>query len=299
MGLDNFSQELIEIILLLIKDEQTLLLAQRVCRRWALLIQGSRALQQALFYQPIESTPPKKTTPRQNPLLAAKFPYWFPKEDQIFRDILYGAGDMQYFLDKHAAWLRPSASWRRMLVQQPPAMSLGWIDRQETFTAHVVMRQWELSLEEYGGLRMNMLYDLVVRSAEKAAQFFYWRMHWNRPGLERSSIRCNPDIQMDSIDYYLEAMMSANAQTDIVLDTWSTLHPGPHIKMEFGKDTWSWELVEGLESPMGDVNLDAVYASRKAKEPRSWEVSLETWYAEEVHGFGDGYPLLGDSDPDL
>ncbi|KAJ5513926.1 hypothetical protein N7463_003478 [Penicillium fimorum] len=299
MGLNNVPEELIEIILLLVNDEQTLLLAQRVCRRWALSIQGSRALQQALFYQPINSTLPKETTPRRNPLLAAMFPYWFPNEDQISRDILFGAGDMQDFLDKHAAWLRPSASWRRMLVQQPPAMSLGWVDRQETFTAHVILHQWELSLEEYGGLRMNMLYDLVVRSSDEAAEFFYWRMHWSHPGLEKYSIRCDPDIQMDRIDCYLEAMMSANAQTDIVLDTWSTPHPGPHIESEFGKDTWTLELVEGLQSPMGDVDLDVVYGSRKAKEPRSWEVSLESWYMHEMHRFGDGSPLLGDSDPDL
>jgi hypothetical protein len=132
MGLDNFPEKLIEIVLISVNDEQTLLLAQRVCRRWAHCIQGSRILQQALFFQPIQSNPPTTTIPRLNPLLAAKFPSWFPDVYPISRDIAYGAGDMQEFLDNHVTWLHPSASWHRMLTKQPPIMSLGWVDRRET-----------------------------------------------------------------------------------------------------------------------------------------------------------------------
>ncbi|OQE46723.1 hypothetical protein PENCOP_c001G07112 [Penicillium coprophilum] len=297
MGLDHFPEELIEVILILVDDEQTLLLAQRVCRRWARCIQASRALQQALFYRPLQPALPNTTIPQRNSLLAAKFPYWFPNDDQASRNSLFGAGDMREFLDKSAAWLHPSASWRRMLVQQPPAMSLGWISRQETPIGHISLQQWELSLEEYGGLRMNMLYDLVVKSSDDAAAFFYWRMHWSYPGLESYSISCDPDIQMDRVDYYLEAMMSANAQTDIVLDTWNTAHLGSHIRPVFGKDTWTWDLVLGLRSPMGDVNLDVVYGLRQIKELRSWEVGLASWYMHEMHGDGCGYSPM--DDPDL
>jgi hypothetical protein len=85
MGLDNFPEELIEIILISVNDEQTLLPAQRVCRRWAHCIQGSRILRQALFFQPIQSNLLKTIIPRLNPLLAAKFPYWFPDVYPISR----------------------------------------------------------------------------------------------------------------------------------------------------------------------------------------------------------------------
>ncbi|KAJ5163786.1 uncharacterized protein N7500_005616 [Penicillium coprophilum] len=164
-----------EIILISVDDEQTLLLAQRVCRRWARCIQASRALQQALFYQPTQSALPNTTIPQPNALLAATFPYRFPNDDQKSRNISFRAGGIQEFLDKHAAWLHPSTSWRRMLVQQPP-------------------RNWEPSFEEYGRLRMNMIYDLVVKSFDGAAAFFYWRMHCSYPGLESPSIRGDPDI---------------------------------------------------------------------------------------------------------
>ncbi|OQE03882.1 hypothetical protein PENSOL_c001G03940 [Penicillium solitum] len=93
----------------------------------------------------------------------------------------------------------------------------------------------QISLEEYGGLRMNMLYDLVAKSSDEAAAFFYWMMYWSHPGLERSSIKCDPDIQMDREPYYLEAMMSANARMDIVLDTWNSLYLEPHLRPQFGR----------------------------------------------------------------
>ncbi|KOS40770.1 hypothetical protein ACN38_g8357 [Penicillium nordicum] len=299
MGLDNLPEELIEIILILVNDEQTLLLAQRVCQRWAHCIRDSRILQQALFFQPKQPTLPKTTIPRQNPLLAVKFPYWFPDVCQSSRNTAFGAGDMQEFLDKHGAWLHPSASWRRMLVQQPPAMSLGWVDRQETEISpnQICLRRWEISLEEYGGLRMNMLYDLVAKSSDEAAAFFYWRMHWSHPGLERFSIRCDPDIQMDREPYYLEAMMSANAQTDVVLDTWNSPYLEAHLWPQFGEDTWTWDLVRGLQSPMGDIDLDVVYASRKHREVRSWEVRLQSVRTHSPDG--DEYPLPDEEDGDL
>ncbi|KAJ5507940.1 hypothetical protein N7527_010083 [Penicillium freii] len=297
MGLDNFPEELIEIILILVNDEQTLLLAQRVCRRWTRCIRDSRILQQALFFHPIQSTLPKTSIPRQNPLLAVKFPYWFPDVSQSSRNTAFGAGDMQEFLDKHSAWLHPSASWRRMLIQQPPAMSLGWVDRQETCTNEITLRRWEISLEEYGGLRMNMLYDLVVKSSDEAAAFFYWRMYWSHPGLKMFSIKCDPDIQMDRESYYLEAMMSANAQTDIVLDTWNSPYLEPHLWPQFGEDTWTWDLVRGLQAPMGDVDLDVVYALRKHREVRNWEVRVQRVRTHSPDG--DEYPLPDEWDADL
>ncbi|KAJ6187935.1 hypothetical protein N7519_002843 [Penicillium mononematosum] len=164
-----------------------------------------------------------------------------------------------------------------MLTKQPPTMSMGWVDRRETYTGKISLCRWEISLEEYGGLRMNMLYDLVVRSSDEAATFFYWRVHWSHPCVERCSIGCIPDIQRAREPYYVEAMMSANAQTDIVLDTWNSPYLSRHLWSQFGEvgeDTWTWDLVRGLQSPMGDLNLDVVYASRKRKEVQSWHVRV-------------------------
>ncbi|KAJ5209167.1 hypothetical protein N7449_003546 [Penicillium cf. viridicatum] len=267
-SLSVISPELIEIILILVNDEQTLLPAQRVCR---------------------QSTLPTTTIPRQNPLLAVKFPYWFPDIYQSSRNTAFGAGDMQEFLDKHGAWLHPSASWRQMSVQQPPAVSLGWVDRQETFTNQISLSRWEISLEGYGGLRMNMLYDLVAKSSDEAVAFFYWRMYWSHLGLESFSIRWTGN--------HTTSMMSANAQTDIVPDTWNSPYLEPHLWPQFGEDTLGVGLGTRTSISDGDVDIDVVYALRKHREVRSWEVRVQTVSTHTPDG--DRYPLPDEEDGDL
>jgi len=162
MGLDTFPAELLEGVLLFL-DEQTLLLGQRVSRQLSHCIRNSLAIQQALFYQPAQADPSGGLLiPRQNPLLAAKFPHWFPTDDLNSCRRFFGAGDIREFLDCSKAYLRPNASWRCMLVQQPPAISVAWVDR-ETSIYHVRLRSWNFLFKACSGLRMNTLYDMVVQ----------------------------------------------------------------------------------------------------------------------------------------
>ncbi|KAJ5795741.1 uncharacterized protein N7518_004281 [Penicillium psychrosexuale] len=98
------------------------------------------------------------------------------------------------------------------------------------------------------------------------------------------SIRCIPDIQVDRESYYLKGMMSANAQTDIILETRNSPYLEAHLWLQFG-----------LQSPMGDVNLEWGYGLRKHKEARSWEVRVQSKKVQN----GDGYPPPGDDEQDL
>ena len=41
---------------------------------------------------------------------------------------------------------------------------------------------------------MNMLYNLVAKSSDEAAAFFYQMMYRSHPDLERVSIECDPDV---------------------------------------------------------------------------------------------------------
>ncbi|PYI16791.1 hypothetical protein BO99DRAFT_211142 [Aspergillus violaceofuscus CBS 115571] len=61
-----FLSELLEMIFLYL-DMQTLLLSRRVCHTWDEVIQGSRKLQQALFYFPDTTIPAEPG--RHNPLI--------------------------------------------------------------------------------------------------------------------------------------------------------------------------------------------------------------------------------------
>lgn len=134
-----------------------LLLAQRVCRTFYATIHASPTLQQCLFFAPKKrryprhpqhrSSPSSSSNPpshhqrknddegddeqedeawETNPLLAAAFPPWFQlryvrsrwdwPHAASFANELPWVGDAE----RVRAFMRPEASWRRMLVTQPP-----------------------------------------------------------------------------------------------------------------------------------------------------------------------------------
>ncbi|KAK8107553.1 uncharacterized protein PG998_009566 [Apiospora kogelbergensis] len=167
--------ELLEAILLHV-DELTLLVsAQRVSKHWHAVIAVSPRLQWKLFLRPDESAAAARE-PQQNPFLAKAFPFCFdprvvgrlmvfePKPGN--RPILWAKSnilaarppvlelhraDFWYHFPqcprlwaRQAAFARPDASWRRMLVHQPPVflsnvltpmwqgLPLSWIQLKET-----------------------------------------------------------------------------------------------------------------------------------------------------------------------
>lgn len=112
--------ELLELILLQL-DMRTLLTSQRVCRKWSSLVRSSSKIQESLFFEPV--LPGSVPTKVQNPLLAEVFPPFFVEtKGRIGMDSF----DMIKHPEKQVSYLRPEASWRRMLVQQPPAYRLGF-----------------------------------------------------------------------------------------------------------------------------------------------------------------------------
>ncbi|KAF7180673.1 hypothetical protein CNMCM7691_009964 [Aspergillus felis] len=116
--------EVLEMILLNL-DMRTLLCIQRTCRSWLSIIRDSSPIQKALYFTPIENTPDQEKV--QNPLLVEAFPAIFklvdpdnPEDDYEYDEPTLAAFDMMKSSSKLAAYLRPEASWRRMLLQQPP-----------------------------------------------------------------------------------------------------------------------------------------------------------------------------------
>lgn len=119
--------EIFEQILLKLDPRTLLTKAQLICRAWTTFIQTSPAIQWALFFKPKNQHSPKS----QNPLLAAIFPSIFNRDReranltlttfQILTSRKWDQSD-EIRLD---AWVRPEASWRRMLIQQPPLYTLS------------------------------------------------------------------------------------------------------------------------------------------------------------------------------
>lgn len=298
MDLQSLPTELLEAILTQV-DIQTLLLAQRVCRQWAKCIQKSRKIQQTLFFQPA----PQDTPYQQNTLLASKFPYWFPADERKSCGMSFGAGDMQDFLESGDAYKRSEASWRRMLVQQPPIMALGWVERSIAVSDIVTMHWWEIPLQAFDGLRMNMLYDLIVQKAEVAPEYFYFRVLWSQYETfanESVSLESEPDPATHWVQM-AERLRNAMRTADVVLDMWHTMQLPYEISHQWREDTWTWELVQGLAAPMGNLEVGLVHDMREL-EVGEWSTDypdgLER-YLLEANVCGGGMPLPDEDDWDL
>ncbi|KAK8094665.1 hypothetical protein PG997_001350 [Apiospora hydei] len=141
--------ELLEAILLNLDQRDLLVNAQRICRQWHQCIAETPSIQQHLFLLPEPRSNTAATTtnagalpaPRQNPLLARHFPEWFEHGET------WSVGQRLPFVrttepgtrgfDRDRAYAHPQASWRRMLLQQPPRNGLGFV---MTRCARAVMR---------------------------------------------------------------------------------------------------------------------------------------------------------------
>jgi hypothetical protein len=247
-------------------------------------------MQQILFFQPAPANRPRQ----QNPLLASKFQYWFPADDPKSCAIAFGAGDMQDFLESSDIYRRPEASWRRMLVQQPPIMALGWVERSVSPSSVIDLHRWEIPLQALGGLQMNILYDLVVNTSEVAPEYFYFRVLWSQSKTLSSSFASlhsdpSPSFNSARMDGPLRHAMQG---AGVVLDMWYT---SQMIWKEWKKDTWTWELVRGLKLAMDDSNIDLVRCMREPKEVKSWTL------AEELSDYAVDHamPLPDEDDMDL
>jgi hypothetical protein len=117
--------EILELILLQLDNQTLLTAAQQTCRGWRELIYRSPYLQKALFFLP-ESGRGDEEEKTQNPLLIRRFPSLFGKSNEL--GSLLPSLDMIKTPQKLEAYLRPEASWRRMLVQQPPVLVIGALE---------------------------------------------------------------------------------------------------------------------------------------------------------------------------
>lgn len=214
-------------------DMRTLIAAQRVCRMWADLIHESRSLQQALFLLPVDSNitddTTKTTRPRvYNPLLAEAFPSFFPasSNDRTLRgnSIKYASLTSLAFAKdsiKQKTYLRPEASWRRMLTTQPPIHTIGAFSSGSGMIG-LCWTQVKAARQE-DGLRMATLFETMVD---------FGRYMWNNssisigfgggggesPPVNAHSQFITPSTSLDS-DTVNADWVKMLAETDLVIVT--------------------------------------------------------------------------------
>ncbi|KAK2012380.1 F-box domain-containing protein [Colletotrichum eremochloae] len=235
--------ELLEAILVQVDMRTLLVSAGRVSRTWKAFMDGSPALQQALFFKPVSDVSrgtihglegiPFPKVPSEyalpihasaqlvNPLLAEKFDKCFfdfgptyschrransfyelpwsthPEPVQTVRE--YWGGWTQVrpaepdeesaraLAESRRRFTRRGASWRRMLVSQPPPPSLGYM----RFDIHSLAAKDQRVSSSWirpdgqtapAGLQMGQLYDVVQHESGHHGRHSLWfRVLWGRP----------------------------------------------------------------------------------------------------------------------
>jgi hypothetical protein len=193
--------EILHLILAELPMRCLLTIAQRVCRGWRDTINDSPTIQQQLFFRPIPDTTKRNPKYQLNPVLQEAFPPWF--EPQRFPLQNFNAAAARVFdglpVDLHRdAFLRKGASWRHMLVQQPPALELGILDIYRRFDTLERTKKWAY-FEDDGGLRMGPLYDLVqawVGTPKHFCQLVWWKL----PPLKLSEDQETRDVVKDMLE---------------------------------------------------------------------------------------------------
>jgi len=120
------STELLENIFLQLNLRSLLTSAQSVNRSWRQLIQKSSKIQKALFFQP-EKKRRGANEPMFNSLSMETFPSLFPQDGGTSSKFSFTSLDMAQTPEKLAAYARSEASWRKMLVQQPPISEFAFM----------------------------------------------------------------------------------------------------------------------------------------------------------------------------
>ncbi|KAJ5458132.1 hypothetical protein N7475_009520 [Penicillium sp. IBT 31633x] len=124
--------ELLENILLHTDMKTLLTSAQRVSLAWNTMIKTSARLQESLFFRASKSEVSDSSQRLRNPLLEdVLWAQFFLKQQEISKSKI---ADVSSFplrepeRHKLKTYLRKDASWKRMLLQQPPISSIGVLE---------------------------------------------------------------------------------------------------------------------------------------------------------------------------
>ncbi|KAJ5952569.1 uncharacterized protein N7479_010982 [Penicillium vulpinum] len=179
-----FINEILENILLHTEMRTLLTSAQRVSRLWNAMIRTSVRLQESLFFKPSKFEISDPSQRIRNPLLEdILWAQFFLKQRQTSESKI---ADISRFPLRHPerrklnVYLRKDASWKRMLLQQPPTSSIGVLEIIKRSDSEFT----KLSVGPNDFLRMGHIIALLEGDSTLVPTRNKWIL-WNR----RSRIR--------------------------------------------------------------------------------------------------------------
>ncbi|PYH71273.1 F-box protein [Aspergillus vadensis CBS 113365] len=154
--------ELLEMILLQLDMRTLLISAQRVCRAWHTLIKDSSSLQTLLFFKP--ATEPftaelrARAITEDNPLLSYLWhEFWQKRVSTSSVSLELPQLDPQ----REKVFLREEASWRQMLLRQPPVSLMSVVGYGNTYRAPQGSTLWFKAEDKF--MRLGYLYSEMSR----------------------------------------------------------------------------------------------------------------------------------------
>ncbi|KAH8812720.1 hypothetical protein F5884DRAFT_786190 [Xylogone sp. PMI_703] len=189
--------ELLAAIIVNLSVQDILVNAMRVSHTWHTTVDTFPALQQRLFFASISSSPKRATQWTKNPLLVKMFPYWFNDFRDTNRfvvephdDLYSNPGSYKYYrlyssynlktlpwASNSDAFSRSEASWRRMMVMQPAVTKLNIMSAATWHKKWSRNRQEKYIPAKDGGVRMGLLYDIVIGYCDDTSARF--SIQWN------------------------------------------------------------------------------------------------------------------------
>lgn len=154
--------ELLEMILLQLDMRTLLVSAQRVCRAWHTLIKDSSSLQTLLFFKPAAEPFPTELRARSivknNPLLSYIWhKFWRKRVSTSSVNLNLPQLDPQ----RENVFLREEASWRQMLLRQPPVSLMSVVEYEKTYRAPRGSAFWFKEEDKF--TRLGYLYSEISR----------------------------------------------------------------------------------------------------------------------------------------
>ncbi|KAJ7241503.1 hypothetical protein B0H12DRAFT_1326241 [Mycena haematopus] len=159
--------ELLELTLSHLPIRDLLITAPLVSKTWQAIIL-TPALQRALFFQPDPSYRAERV---RNPLLVEIFRPFF--SEVSYRWPNAEAIKSMPWSKAPSAFKRPEASWRRMLVAQPPPQTMLVTETRHARLGSYVRR----AVIDDEPLRMGALYDITLPFVDRVASSFCVRWH--------------------------------------------------------------------------------------------------------------------------
>ena len=192
-----FTAELLEAILLQVDPHTLLTSALRVCRFWNRLIQQSNLLQMVLFFKPYRPyrsfywEEEEDDGGDDNPFLERLWSPIFFRRDFSTWSFPFLANPLTSWLVPHQidVYLRREASWRRMLIHQPPSWR-SEIYLRDSYYGGVQSTGIHLDLTATDYPRLGPLYSLIRKK--------YLTLGWGTFTFQRGRLVCRPSLRGDS-----------------------------------------------------------------------------------------------------